>query len=110
MLENHPSSPGDGMVNAWRAGGGTEKASADDGLRSSHLQMTAREDAGWIVVEGGGRSVSVKMASAPVTWRASARGGVFTFWAPSAEPPKLQPHPPDPTRPSTQPESKGRSW
>lgn len=102
MLENHSSSTDDRMVDAWRAGGGTAKASADDGLRSSHLHMTAREEAGWIVVEGGGRVVSVRMAESPVAWRASSRSGTFTFWTPATEPPHSEPQPPDPTRPRTQ--------
>lgn len=108
MLENHPSSTDDRMVDAWRAGGATAKASADDGLRSSHLHMTAREEAGWIVVEGGGRVVSVQMSAAPIAWRASARGGVFTFWTPATAPPASPPTP-DATRPSTQRESRRRS-
>jgi len=102
MLENHSSSTDDRMVDAWRAGGETAKASADDGLRSSHLHMTAREEAGWVVVEGGGRVVSVRMAEPPVAWRASSRSGTFTFWTPATEPPHPEPQPPDPTRPRTQ--------
>lgn len=108
MLENHSSSTDDRMVDAWRAGGGTAKASADDGLRSSHLHMTAREEGGQIVVEGGGRSVSVQMSSSPIAWRASARSGAFSFWTPATEPPPAPA--PDPTRPSTQRESRSRSW
>ncbi|MCC7112151.1 MAG: hypothetical protein IT382_22855, partial [Deltaproteobacteria bacterium] len=109
MLENHSSSTDDRMVDAWRAGGATAKASADDGLRSSHLRMTAREGGGAIIVEGGGRSVSVQMSASPVVWRASARSSVLTFWAQASTPPPAPP-PPDPTRPRTQRESKGRSW
>lgn len=110
MLENHSSSTDDRMVDAWRAGGGTAKASADDGLRSSHLHMTAREEDGWIVVEGGGRVVSVQMSASPVAWRASSRAGEFLFWTPAAAPPPAPGQAPDPTRPSTQRESRGRSW
>lgn len=102
MLENHSSSTDDRMIDAWRSGGETAKASADDGLRSSHLHMTAREEAVWIVVEGGGRVVSVRMAESPVAWRASSRSGTFTFWTPATEPPHSEPQPPDPTRPRTQ--------
>ena len=109
MLENHSSSTDDRMADAWRAGGATAKASADDGLRSSHLHMTAREEAGSIVVEGGGRTVSFQMSTAPITWRASARSGAFTFWTPATAPPPSPPTP-DATRPSTQRESKRRSW
>jgi hypothetical protein len=109
MLENHSSSTDDRMVDVWRAGGETAKASADDGLRSSHLHMTAREEAGRIVVEGGGRVVSVQMSAAPIAWRASARSGKFTFWIPATAPPASPPTP-DVTRPSTQRESKGRPW
>ena len=105
MLENHASSTDDLMVDAWRAGGETAKASADDGLRSSHLRMTAREDgAGNIVVEGGGRSVSVAMSPRPITWRASVRAGRISLHQPNTSPtPAPAPAPPpDPTRPSTQ--------
>lgn len=96
LLENHSSSTDDLMVDVWYAGGRTAKASADDGLRASHLHMTAREEGGYVVVEGGGRVVSVELPRAAVAWRVSVRSGALTLWTPATAPPA--PPPPKPPR------------
>lgn len=110
MLGNHPSSTDDRMVDSWLAGGRTLKASADDGLRSSHLNMTAREHEGSVVVEGGGRSVSVPLPTVAEAWRVSVQVGIVTLTTTTGTPPPNPSIPADPTRPRTQRESKGRSW
>lgn len=112
MLENHSSSTDDRMIDCWFPGGKTVKASADDGLRSSHLSMTCVETATDVVCSGGGRSVSVAKHTVAESHRISVRDRVVTLHTQGigTELPTV-PQPPvviNPRDPSTQKENKWR--
>lgn len=111
MLKNHSSSTDDVMISAWLPNGTTYHASADDGLRSSHLPMTCHETPTTIVCEGGGRRAVVVKPTIAESHRVSVRSGVVSVSAPGVivVPPVVPlPTAPNPSIPSTQKESKWR--
>lgn len=93
MLKNHSSSTDDRMIDGWLLGGATMKASADDGLRSSHLAMTCQETSNEIACSGGGRTVTIMKPQVTESHRISVRNRSVKLRAAgiSTEPPTVPP-------------------
>lgn len=81
MLKNHSSSTDDRMIDGWLLGGSTLKASADDGLRSSHLSMECQETSNEIACSGSGRSVAIAKPRIAESHRISVRNKVVQLHA-----------------------------
>lgn len=79
MLKNHSSYTDDRMIDGWFLGGTTMKASADDGLRSSHLSMICQETSNEIACSGGGRSIAIMKPKAAESHRISVRNKVVSL-------------------------------